>query len=322
MDIGKEKKIALLKKMVLIRVFEEKAEELNDRKLVHGFIHLAIGQEASTVGSCSRLRPDDYIISTHRGHAHILAKGAEPKYMFAEILGKATGYCKGKGGSMHIADFNLGILGANGVVGAGFPIMVGAGFSIKLRKTDQVGMVFFGDGASNRGTFHEACNMAAVFKLPIVFVCENNLYASSSPAQKMVAGGSVAGRASAYGIPGFITDGSNVLEVAATVEEAVDHARRGKGPTIVETETYRYKGHFEGDRQKYRTQDEVHYYRMNRDPIDRFETVLIEEGTLTKAEVETIWNETSALIEEAAQFGLDSPLPELEDALKDLYVNP
>ncbi|MFC1670362.1 thiamine pyrophosphate-dependent dehydrogenase E1 component subunit alpha [Spirochaetota bacterium] len=322
MDISIEEKMSLLKKMVLIRAFEEKTETLFDEKLISGFVHLAIGQEASTVGSCAALRPDDYIISTHRGHAHILAKGADPRYMFAEILGKETGYCKGKGGSMHIADFDLGILGANGVVGAGFPIMVGAGFSIKLRKTDQVGIVFFGDGASNRGTFHEACNIAAVFKLPIVFVCENNRYASTSPAEKMVAGGSVANRAHAYGIPGYITDGSDVQAVLETVQEAVDRARSGKGPTIVENETLRYKGHFEGDRQKYRTVDEVHTYRMNRDPIDRFETLLIEEGCLTKESAAEIWTETTAMIDEAAQFGMDSPLPKPEDALKDLFVNP
>lgn len=307
--------------MILIRTFEEKVEELFQQQLIPGFVHLSIGQEASTVGSCAALRPDDYIISTHRGHAHILAKGADPKFMFAECFGKATGYCKGKGGSMHIADFSKGILGANGVVGGGFPIMVGAGFSIKLRKTDQVGMVFFGDGASNRGTFHEACNMAAVFKLPIVFVCENNMYASTSPAAKMVAGGSIAGRAHAYGIPGFITDGSNVLAVLEVVQEAVDRARSGNGPSIVETETYRYKGHFEGDKQKYRTQDEISSYRMTRDPIDRFERVLVEEKILTRESIADLWAETKKSIEAAVRFGLESPLPQPEDALRDLFVN-
>ncbi len=322
MNISNEEKIALFKKMIEIRLFEEKTETLYHEELVPGFVHLSIGQEASTVGSCSALQPDDYIISTHRGHAHILAKGAEPKYMFAELFGRTTGYCKGKGGSMHIADFSKGILGANGVVGGGFPIMVGAGFSFKLRKTKQVGMVFFGDGASNRGTFHEAVNMAAVFDLPIVFVCENNMYASTSPAEKMVSGGSIAGRAHAYGIPGYITDGSNVLDVRAAVQEAVDRAREGKGPTIVETETYRYKGHFEGDKQKYRTQDEIHTYRMNRDPIDRFQTQLIEEEILTEEAATAIWDEIRASIEADAQYGLDSPLPEPEDALNDLFVNP
>ncbi len=322
MDIGTDEKLSLLKKMLLIRAFEEKAETLFQQKLIPGFVHLSIGQEASTAGSCAALRPDDYIISTHRGHAHILAKGGDPKFMFAELFGKATGYCKGKGGSMHIADFSRGILGANGVVGGGFPIMVGAGLSIKMRRSGQVGMVFFGDGASNRGTFHEACNMAAVFKLPIIFVCENNGYASTSPAEKMIAGGSVAGRARAYGIPGYITDGSNVLEVLEVVREAVEFARGGNGPAIVENETFRYKGHFEGDRQKYRTQDEIHTYKKDRDPIQQFERLLQEEGILTGNLAEQIRMEIAVRIEEAVQFAMDAPLPAPEDALNGLLVNP
>jgi pyruvate dehydrogenase E1 component alpha subunit len=308
--------------MLLIRAFEEKAEALFQQKLIPGFVHLSIGQEASTTGSCAALRPDDYIISTHRGHAHILAKGGDPKFMFAELFGKTAGYCKGKGGSMHIADFSKGILGANGVVGGGFPIMVGAGLSIKMRKSEQVGMVFFGDGASNRGTFHEACNMAAVFRLPVIFVCENNGYASTSPAEKMVAGGSVANRAKAYGIPGYITDGSNVLEVLEVVHEAVERARSGNGPSIVENETYRYKGHFEGDRQKYRTQDEIHNYKKDRDPIQQFERVLKDEGILSEDMAERIRMEIINLIEEAVQFGMDAPLPAPEDALNGLLVHP
>jgi pyruvate dehydrogenase E1 component alpha subunit len=242
--------------------------------------------------------------------------------MFAELFGKTAGYCKGKGGSMHIADFSKGILGANGVVGGGFPIMVGAGLSIKMRKSEQVGMVFFGDGASNRGTFHEACNMAAVLKLPVIFVCENNGYASTSPAEKMVAGGSVANRAKAYGIPGYITDGSNVLEVTEVVREAVAFARGGNGPAIVENETYRYKGHFEGDRQKYRTQDEIHNYKKDRDPIQQFEQVLKHEGILSEDMAERIRMEIINLIEEAVQFGMEAPLPAPEDALNGLLVNP
>ncbi len=322
MDIGTDKKLSLLKKMLLIRSFEEKAETLFQQKLIPGFVHLSIGQEASTAGSCAALRPDDYIISTHRGHAHILAKGGDPKFMFAELFGKATGYCKGKGGSMHIADFSRGILGANGVVGGGFPIMVGAGLSIKMRRSGQVGMVFFGDGASNRGTFHEACNMAAVFKLPIIFVCENNGYASTSPSEKMIAGGTVAGRAKAYGIPGYITDGSNVLEVLEVVREAVEFARGGNGPVIVENETFRYKGHFEGDRQKYRTQNEIHTYKKDRDPIQQFERLLQEEGILTGNLAKQIRMEIAVRIEEAVQFAMDAPLPAPEDALNGLLVNP
>jgi len=320
--ISKDEKKALFRKMVEIRLFEERIETLFQEGRIPGFVHLSIGQEASTVGSCSMLREDDYIISTHRGHAHILAKGAEPKYMFAECFGKVTGYCKGKGGSMHIADFSKGILGANGVVGGGFPIMTGAGFSIKLRGTDQVGMVFFGDGASNRGTFHEAVNMAAVFKLPIIFVCENNRYASTSPAEKMVAGGSVANRAHAYGIPGIINDGSNVLAVRESVSEAVKRARKGFGPSIIENETYRYKGHFEGDRQRYRTPDEIQQYRLTRDPIDRFETQLLEDKVATQKEIDAIKAAVAEEIEDAVKFAEESPLPDPHEAMDDLFVNP
>ena len=322
MKVSKDQKKALLRKMIEIRLFEEKIELLFQQGHIPGFVHLSIGQEASTVGSCAMLREDDYIISTHRGHAHILAKGAEPKYMFAECFGKVTGYCKGKGGSMHIADFSKGILGANGVVGGGFPIMTGAGLSIKLRGTDQVGMVFFGDGASNRGTFHEAVNMAAVFKLPIIFVCENNRYASTSPAEKMVAGGSIANRAHAYGIPGAINDGSNVLAVRESVAEAVKRAREGFGPSIIENETYRYKGHFEGDRQRYRTPDEIQEYRLARDPIDRFETQLLEDKVATQKEIDAMKAEVAEEIEEAVQFATDSPLPDPHEAMQGLFVNP
>ena len=322
MKISNDEKKALLRKMVEIRLFEEKIEILFQQQLIPGFVHLSIGQEASTVGSCSVLRADDYIISTHRGHAHILAKGAEPKYMFAECFGKVTGYCKGKGGSMHIADFSKGILGANGVVGGGFPIMTGAGLSIKLRGTDQVGMVFFGDGASNRGTFHEAVNMAAVFKLPIIFVCENNRYASTSPAEKMVAGGSIANRAHAYGIPGAINDGSNVLAVRESVAEAVERARKGFGPSIIENETYRYKGHFEGDRQRYRTPSEIQEYRLTRDPIDRFEAQLLEDRVATQKEIDAMKATVAAEIEDAVRFAMESPLPDPHEAMQHLFVNP
>jgi pyruvate dehydrogenase E1 component alpha subunit len=209
--ITKEEKLALYKKMLTVRAFEEKAGELFAKNLIPGFIHLSIGEEASSVGTCSVLNDDDYVASTHRGHGHLIAKGADPNRMFAELFGRTTGYCKGKGGSMHIADFSIGILGANGVVGGGFPIIIGAGLSIKLRKSDQVGVVFFGDGAANRGTFHEAANMAAIWKLPVIFVCENNLYASTTPAEYTLAGGSVAARANAYGIPGYVTNGNGTF---------------------------------------------------------------------------------------------------------------
>ena len=320
--INKKEKLSLLKQMLLVRAFEEKAGELFQQNLIPGFIHLSIGEEASSVGTCCVLRSDDYVASTHRGHGHLIAKGADPKLMFAELLGKATGYCKGKGGSMHIADFSIGILGANGVVGGGFPIIIGAGLSIKLRKTDQVGIVFFGDGASNRGTFHEAANMAAIWKLPVVFVCENNLYASTTPADYSLSGGSVAGRASSYGMPGYVTDGNDILDVRKMVGEAVKRARTGKGPSIVENKTYRYRGHFEGDPQKYRSQKEIDAFRRKCDPIELFRTILKKEGTLSDKLYEDLRQEAGNIIEEAVEYAQKAPLPRPEDALEDLFVNP
>ncbi len=322
MKLSKKEKLALYEKMLTVRAFEEKAGELFKQNLIPGFIHLSIGEEASSVGTCSALRGDDYVASTHRGHGHMIAKGADPKRMFAELLGKRSGYCKGKGGSMHIADFSLGILGANGVVGGGFPIIVGAGLSIKLRKTDQVAVVFFGDGAANRGTFHEACNMAGAFNLPVIFVCENNLYASTTPASYSLAGGSVAERAKAYGMPGVSVDGNDLLAVRGAVEEAVARARKGKGPSLVENQTYRYRGHFEGDPQKYRSGEEIESYRESRDPIERFRNYLAKEAGLTASRDQEIRSRVNSLIEESVLFAVEAPEPRPEEALEDLYVNP
>jgi pyruvate dehydrogenase E1 component alpha subunit len=317
-----EEKIALLRKMLLVRAFEEKAGELFQQNLIPGFIHLSIGEEASSVGTCSVLRADDYVASTHRGHGHLIAKGASPKLMFAELLGKVTGYCKGKGGSMHIADFSVGILGANGVVGGGFPIIVGAGLSIKLRKTDQVAVVFFGDGASNRGTFHEAANMAAIWKLPVIFVCENNLYASTTSAADSLAGGSVAKRGMAYGIPGHAVDGNDILEVRKAVGKAVKMARKGEGPSIIENKTYRYRGHFEGDPQKYRSAEEIENFKRKSDPIERFRNLLKEANILSETLYKRLKKTVATEIEEAVKYGQESPLPKPEAALEDLFVNP
>lgn len=317
----KRDKRELFERMITVRAFEEQAGELFRRNLIPGFIHLSIGEEASAVGSCSVLRRDDYVCSTHRGHGHMIAKGADPGRMFAELLGKTSGYCRGKGGSMHIADFSLGILGANGVVGGGFPIIVGAGLSIHLRKTDQVAVVFFGDGAANRGTFHEACNMATIWKLPIVFVCENNLYASTTPSVYSLAGGSVAARACAYGIEGVAADGNDVLEVRKVVGEAVARARKGEGPTIVENRTYRYRGHFEGDPQKYRKNEEIEKYRLAQDPIERFAELLRKEKILTGDEEKKLRAGVQEKIEKAVRFGMEAPSPKPEEAMEDLYVN-
>ncbi len=322
MQTTNDKKLKLLETMLTIRAFEEKAGELFQKNMIPGFIHLSIGQEASAAGTCSVLRTDDYLATTHRGHGHMIAKGADLRRMFAELFGRSTGYCRGKGGSMHIADFSTGFLGANGVVGGGFPLIVGAGLSIKLRNSDQVGVVFFGDGAANRGTFHEACNMAAVFKLPVVFVCENNRYASTTPADNTLAGGSVAGRACAYGIPGVSVDGNDVLAVWAAAAEAVARARDGKGPSILENRTYRYRGHYEGDPQKYRSKDEIQSAAETGDPIERFRRRLLSEDVLTEDLEKRLRKEIAARIEAAVQFGLEAPEPRPTEAFEDLYVNP
>ena len=322
MKTSKKENLTLFKKMLLVRAFEVKAGELYSQNVIPGFIHLSIGEEASAGGTCSVLHGDDYVATTHRGHGHMIAKGADPKLMFAELFGKAAGYCKGKGGSMHIADFSIGILGANGVVGGGFPIIVGAGLSIKLRKTDQVGVVFFGDGAANRGTFHEAANMAAIWKLPVIFVCENNLYASTTPAEYALAGGSVAERARAYGIPGFVTDGNDILGVRKTVAKMVKRAREGKGPGIVENKTYRHRGHYEGDPQKYRSEKEIEEFARKCDPVELFRNILKKEGTLSYKLDKEIEVEVRHMIDEAVQYALEAPLPRPEEALEDLFVNP
>jgi acetoin:2,6-dichlorophenolindophenol oxidoreductase subunit alpha len=272
------------------------------------------------VGVCSTLRKNDYITSTHRGHGHVIAKGAELRRMMAELYGKATGYCKGKGGSMHIADFSIGVLGANGVVAGGFPIAVGAGLSCKLRKTDQVVACFFGDGASNRGPFHEALNMASIWKLPVLFVCENNQFASTTPFSYSTSVKSIAVRAEGYGIPGKSVDGNRILDVREAALEAVDRARQGKGPTLLEAMTYRIRGHFEGDPQRYRTKEEVEEQAANRDPIRQFRELLSKEEILPKDLDQQIHDEIDQEIKEAIRFAEESPLPLPSDALEGLYA--
>ncbi len=314
-----EKLIEMYRKMLEIRQFEEKVYELYGQNLVPGTIHLYVGQEAVAVGVCANLRKEDYIVSTHRGHGHCIAKGADLKRVMAEILGKKTGYCRGKGGSMHIADFSIGILGATGVVGAGIPIAVGAGLSIKLRGTDQVVACFFGDGASNQGTFHEGINMAAIWKLPVLFVCENNLYAMGTRQSRAMLIENISERAAAYGIPGVTVDGNDVLAVYEAAKEAVERAKRGEGPTLIECKTYRHKGHSRMDPATYRSKEEVEYW-LRKDPIPRFRDRLLEMRILTEGEAKKIEEEVLREIEEAVKFALESPYPEPEEALKDVYA--
>jgi pyruvate dehydrogenase E1 component alpha subunit len=318
-NLAKEKLVGMYKRMLEIRCFEEKVFELYAQNLVPGTIHLYLGEEAVAVGVCSTLRKDDYITSTHRGHGHCIAKGAELKRVMTEILGKKTGYCKGKGGSMHIADFSIGMLGATAVVGAGLPIAVGAGLSIKLSKTDQVVACFFGEGASNQGTFHESINMASLWKLPVIFVCENNLYAMGTRQSRAMAVENIADRAIAYGIPSEVVDGNDVLAVYEATQEAVEGARKGIGPTLIECKTYRHKGHSRVDPAKYRPKEEVEEW-LAKDPIKRLKEKLLQANTLTEAEIQRIEKEVSAEIEEAVKFAAESPYPAPEEALEDVYA--
>ena len=317
--LKKEMTIALYRKMLEIRYFEEKVYDLYGQNLVPGTIHLYAGQEAVAVGVCANLREDDYITSTHRGHGHCIAKGAQLNKVMAEILGKKTGYCKGKGGSMHIADFSIGMLGATAVVGAGLPIATGAGLSIKLRKTDQVVVCFFGDGASNQGTFHEAINMASIWNLPVLFVCENNLYAMGTHQTRVMAIENIADRAAAYGIPGVAVDGNDVLAVYEAAHEAVDRARKGEGPTLIECKTYRHKGHSRFDPATYRPKEEVGEW-MKRDPIAQFKVRLLEMKTLTEEEVNKIEQEVAAAVEDAIKFAMESPYPAPEEAVENVFT--
>jgi len=317
--LEKEKLAKIYQRMLEIRCFEEKVYDLYGQNLVPGTIHLYAGQEAVAAGVCANLRRDDYITSTHRGHGHCIAKGAKLERIMAEILGKKTGYCKGKGGSMHIADFSVGMLGATAVVGAGIPIATGAGLSIKLRETDQVVACFFGEGASNQGTFHEGINMASIWALPVLFVCENNLYAMGTRQSRVMAIENVADRAVAYGIPGRVVDGNDVLAVYEVAHKAVERARKGKGPTLIECKTYRHKGHSRFDPAAYRSKEEVEEW-LTRDPISRFKARLLEMNVLTEQRAREIEESVTADVEKAVQFALESPYPEPEEALEDLYV--
>jgi len=309
----------MFRKMLEIRYFEEKVFDLYTQNVVPGTIHLYAGEEAVAVGVCSALKKVDYITSTHRGHGHCIAKGADLKRTMAEILGKKTGYCKGKGGSMHIADFSIGMLGATAVVGAGLPIAVGAGLSVKLRKSDHVVACFFGEGASNQGTFHEGINMASIWKLPVIFVCENNLYAMGTRQSMVMAIENIADRAVAYGIPGITVDGNDVLAVYEATCKAVERARKGDGPTLIECKTYRHRGHSRVDSAKYRPKEEVAEW-LAKDPVKRFRERLLRTNALTETQIQQIENEVSLEIEEAVKFALESPFPEPEEALEDVYA--
>ena len=317
--MDKELLAFLYRTMVKIRKFEEKAEELFLGGQLPGFIHLYIGEEAIATGICSALTREDLVTSTHRGHGHCIAKGADVKKMMAELFGKKTGYCKGKGGSMHIADFSLCMLGANGVVGGGFNLATGAALAAKLRKSGQVAVCFFGDGASNRGTFHEAVNMASAWKLPAIFVLEMNCYASTTPYRTTCGVENLAVRAQGYGIPGVTVDGNDVFAVRQAALEAVARVRAGEGPTMIEARTYRVKGHFVGDPELYREKSEVNA-KKELCPIRFFRDKVKQEGWLTQAEMDLMETAAAEELAAALKFAEESPYPQPEEALKDLFA--
>ncbi|MEW9808500.1 thiamine pyrophosphate-dependent dehydrogenase E1 component subunit alpha [Mesorhizobium sp. ZMM04-5] len=310
----------VLRKMYLIRRFEEGAEDSYMRGLIHGTMHLSIGQEASAMGICMPLTEQDQITSTHRGHGHCIAKGADVKRMFAEFFGKTTGYCKGRGGSMHIADVSMGNLGANGIVAGGIPIAVGAALSAKRMKTGKVVISFFGDGANNEGAFHEALNMAAIWKLPVIFVCENNGYGMSTSTARSTAVKNIADRAAAYSMPGVIVNGNIFSEVAEAAHAAVERARAGEGPTLIESKTYRYRGHSKSDRNRYRTKEEIDDWISNRDPIALFENELKEFGLIDDKGIEDIREAVRVEIEAGIEFAKASPSPEAADLEQFVYT--
>ena len=305
--------------MLRVRLLEERVRELFAAGRIPGFLHTSIGQEAIAVGTAAALRPDDYVLSTHRGHGHLVAKGGSLRGLMAELYGKATGICHGKGGTMHIADVSVGYLGANGVLAAGCVLAPGVGLSIRHRKSGQVALTFFGDGAANRGPFHEGMNLAALWKLPVVFVCENNRWASTTAYALSTAGGSIAARAAAYGVPGDAVDGNDVLAVHEAVSRAAERARRGDGPSLIEAHTIRWVGHFEGDAQQYRSRDEAVEGRRT-DPIARLAALLESRGLLDAAHAARIRDGVLAEIDDAVAFAEASPLPEPHDALTDLFA--
>jgi pyruvate dehydrogenase E1 component alpha subunit len=308
-----------LRRMYLIRRFEEGAEDCYMRGLIHGTMHLSIGQEASAVGTTMALRRSDYITSTHRGHGHCIGKGADPKLMFAEFFGKEEGYCHGRGGSMHIADVESGNLGANGIVGGGIPIAVGAAMAIKKQKRDDVAVCFFGDGASNEGAFHEALNMAAIWKLPVIFVCENNKYGMSVSTERSMAIEHVAVRAQSYGMPGVTVDGNHIEDVAEAALEAIDRARSGKGPSLIECKTYRIRGHSRSDRNRYRTKEEIEAWKA-RDPIGHFEASLAAHGLIDETEAKAIREAAEAEIAAGIAFAQAGTDPSALDVIRDVHT--
>jgi TPP-dependent pyruvate/acetoin dehydrogenase alpha subunit len=320
MDQDRKILLEMYRTMYKIRAFENKVGDLYLQGHIWGAVHLYSGEEAMGVGACTALNEDDYITSTHRGHGHCIAKGGDLKLMMAEIFGRATGYCGGKGGSMHIANVEAGNLGANAIVGDGIGIAVGAGLASMVKGTKQVAATFFGDGATGTGIFHESLNLAAVLQLPVVFVCENNQYAVSTSVNYSSPVSDVADRALAFNIPSQIVDGNDVLAVYETVKAAVDRARAGDGPTFIEGKTYRWEGHYKGDPESYRSQSEVEEQREKHDPIRLFKAHLISNNVLTQDQIHVLDSEIDLEIEGAVDFAMNSPEPSKDSLMENIYA--
>ncbi|MBN2031964.1 MAG: thiamine pyrophosphate-dependent dehydrogenase E1 component subunit alpha [Deltaproteobacteria bacterium] len=319
MQVRKQEKIDLYRLMVRIRAFEEQSFISFNQGLTYGVLHLYIGEEAIAAGCMYDLRKEDYITSTHRGHGHLIAKGADMGRMFAELLGKETGYCRGRGGSMHIADMTIGILGANGIVGAGVPISVGAAFALRYKGLDHVVLCFFGDATINTGAFHEAVNLASTWKLPVVFVCENNLYGISVSIKNACALRSLADRSAGYAIPGVCVDGNDVLAVRKACIEATARARKGEGPTLLECQTYRWGGHFTADDGKYRPDEEVRHWKEERDPIGNLARDMLGSGEIDQQEIDVIHREVKEEVEKAFRYAQESNPADVDGMLRGVY---
>ncbi|MGG4411874.1 thiamine pyrophosphate-dependent dehydrogenase E1 component subunit alpha [Niallia taxi] len=317
--ITEQKLKDLYKEMWLIRYFDEKVDQFFAKGMIHGTTHLCVGQEASAAGSIAVIGRKDKIVSTHRGHGHCIAKEGDVNKMMAELFGRETGYCKGKGGSMHIADVEKGNLGANGIVGGGLPLAVGAALTSQMKKENYVVLCFFGDGASNEGSFHESVNLAAIWDLPVVFICENNQYGMSGPVKEMTRIKHIADRAGSYGIPGKVVDGLDMIDIMNSVHVAVEHARSGKGPSLIEMKTYRWKGHSKSDAKKYRTREEEKEWRA-KDGIKRFKETLINANILTEETAKQLKESAYQEIEGAVKFAENSPEPSIDSLLEDIYA--
>jgi acetoin:2,6-dichlorophenolindophenol oxidoreductase subunit alpha len=318
-NLDNNKKIKMLKFMYQIRHFEYNVEQFLIRGMISGTCHLCIGQEATEVGAVFALKNDDYISSTHRGHGHCIAKGADLNFMMAELLGKRTGYCKGKGGSMHIADIESGNLGANGIVGGSIGVSTGAALTCKMTNSGKIVLCFFGEGATNRGIFHESVNVASVWDLPIIYLCENNLYGMSTPMKEAFNIERISDRKCAYGIEGITIDGNNIIEVYNTISHFGQVCRESKGPVLIESLTYRWKGHSKSDAQVYRTKEEVKSW-VEKDPIKIYSKELISKSIISEKDDRELENEVVEQIKKAADFAVGSPLPDIIEIEEDVYA--